>query len=321
MLNFKKTNKMQKISWLTKNSTYFFGVMFVVFQFLLAKNAYTQSDTLYMPVKKPIVIHNYSEIFKKRYWNFLIRPLVSIQKGKVYKDSEYSLSILSAPGVQFGWMINFGLPKRFSLQTGANIELNYFSYHLTMQKSNAYYSIAENQKSTYINYWAIVLPVYASYRIPVYNKKHNLFFDVKAGLDIKWGGLFGLEESSKQYDFNNNYVYTFYVNKNLDNLKISGQNKFSASVVAAVGVNYILKNQRILNFQITGSFNPVIKNDFGTVTFFPDYPYKKVIPFNNYISTLGFEINYLFTKYPKRQKGFKASLKEEYRSKPIRELR
>lgn len=297
------------------------GVMLVFIAFFFTQKSYAQIDTTFLPSKKQVVAHNYSEIFKKRYWNFLIRPLVSIQKGKVYQDSEYSLAIRSAPGVQFGWMMNFGLPKRFSIQSGLNVELNYFSYHLKMQKSNSYFSISENKKATYINYWALVLPVYVSYRIPVYNKKNNLFFDIKTGLDIKWGGLFFLEDKSLQYDYRNNYVYTFYLNKNDKNLKTSGQTKFSTSVVAAVGVNYILKNQRILNFQITGSFNPVLKNDFGTVTFFPDYPYKKVVPFNNYISTLGFEINYLFTKYPKRQKGFKATLKDEYRRKPVREMK
>lgn len=313
---------MQKISRLTKNSTYFLGVMFVVFQFFLAKNAYAQSDTLFMPPKNPLVIHNCSDIFKKRYWHLFIRPLVSIQKGTIYKDNDFYFAIKSAPGFQFGGNVSFGLPKRFALETGFNVEVNYFKFENGIRQNFVLNNVGMMTKINSFNLLAFIIPVYCSYRIPIYNKKNNFFIETKLGLDLKLGQPQPTTSEDYAQLSDSSFLFVSYINKgwNTQNLQKTNHPQFSASIVSGIGFNFILKNQRILHFQIIGTYNPFI-NDNGTITFVPDSPYEKVIPFRNYINTLGFELNYRFTKYPKRQKGFKASLKEEYRSKPIRELR
>lgn len=296
-------------------------LLWVLLLFYFAK-ATAQQDTIYNLEKSAKIYqpNNYDDIFKKRYWHLFIRPLVSIQKGTIYKDNDFCFAVKSAPGFQFGGNISFGIPKRFALETGFNVEVNYFNYYASTRK-NYYNGNAEsNAFSNDLNYLGFIAPIYVNYRIPINNKKNNFFIEAKLGFDLKYGITSKLWVSNYAEMPDSFFLFTSYINKGGNDPKIGVKYSVSASIVAGIGFNFILKNQRILHFQIIGTYNPFI-NDNGTITFVPDSPYEKVIPFRNYINTLGFELNYRFTKYPKRQKGFKASLKEEYRRKPVRELK
>lgn len=261
--------------------------------FILFFNSTSNAQTAYIEVK-----HNYSEIFKKRYWNFFIRPLVSFQKGNYYKDKDFSFSLKSAPGFQFGWMMNFGLPKHFAIQTGINVEVNYIHIVYSVREDFFRKNIASVFNERTDNFLGFVLPVYLSYKIPFYNKNNNFFIEPKIGIDIKYGSSSKVSSESYSIIDDTLLLQTAFLNKGWDNNKIGTGYRLTASFVVGCGFNFILKNQRILNFQFFGTYNPFIK-DYGTMTFIPGSPYEKKIPFRYHYNSLGFELNYLFTKYPK----------------------
>ncbi|MGB0886097.1 MAG: hypothetical protein ACPGR5_06700 [Chitinophagales bacterium] len=270
----------------------------LVWIFCLTFSSFSYAQEVEYATEKSVVKHNYEQIFKKRYWNFFIRPLMSIQKGVYYKDDNLLFRLNPAPGFQFGGMINFGLPKHFSIQTGLNIEVNYFSFMYRMEENYMFNNFLVDTKISWFNYMAYVLPIYAGYKIPFSNKKNNFFIETKLGFDLKFGGasLYSSESYSGVPGDPNTKLLVFLTN-DWSNPKFGRNMQFTSSIVAAIGFNYILKDQRVINFQIIGSYNPFIV-DKGTITFLPDTQQEKIIPFRNYFNTLGLEINYMFSKRP-----------------------
>lgn len=254
--------------------------------------------------------HYYPDIFKKKYWNFFIRPSITFQNFQRYRYNDFSFNLKPTEGYQFGWNINIGLPKQFSIQIGVNAELSYFDYRIT---GNLYgQGIMSNNNVKDIVFIGYIVPVYVCYRIPVYNAKRNFFIEPKLGFDV----TFGASSSWTDDYYNMNWTTgtitrTVSLDKGEHNPKI-GVYRFSASIVIGIGFNFILKNQRVLNVQVMGTYNPFI-NDYGTVTFMPNSPEAKTIPFRYQYNSLGIEINYLFTKYPKHSSKRKR-LQNEYRN-------
>jgi len=153
--------------------------LFIILFLVCALSSKAQSDTIQFNPQEPI--HNYSEILKKRYWNFFIRPLVSFQKGNYYKDKAFSFSLKPALGFQFGWMMSFGLPKHFAIQTGINVEINYIRINYSVREGYFMQSQPSNFNEKALSYFGFILPVYLSYRIPINNQKHSFFVEPKIG--------------------------------------------------------------------------------------------------------------------------------------------
>lgn len=276
-------------------NSYRFLAVWVLF-LCFSNVAYTQTLKSSKLITKELVKHDFEQIFKKTYWNFVFRPSMSIQKGVYYKDDDFLFNLKPAPDLTFGWMINIGLPKHFFIQTGINYNIKYVRYSYRLRENVFNENIEVGSRTRFSNYNGYVLPIYTGLNIPIISLKNNFFIQPKIGLDINFGvpvAYEGVFLSGALDDPNTEqlvFLTSYYYNPQL-------KPKFSASFVAGIGFNYILKDQRIINFQIIGSYNPFIV-DKGAMTFLPGTTQEKVIPFRNHFNSLGFEVNYLFSKRP-----------------------
>lgn len=228
----------------------------------------------------------------------MFRSQIVFQKGNYYKDDDFMFSLKTTHGFQFGWMINIGLPKHFFLQTGINYELMNLKYKYFIREGVFKNNFEVDSRSTFHSYNTYVLPIYTGYNIPIKTKKNSFFIQPKIVVDLKYGigGIYIVDTYIGELNAPNTFLISSL--SNYENNPLNGvKHEFSASFVAGIGFNYILKDQRIINFQIIGSYNPFIV-DKGEMIFLPGTSQEKIVPFRNYFNSLGFEMNYLFSKRP-----------------------
>jgi hypothetical protein len=196
-----------------------------------------------------IARHEYSDVFKRHYWNFMVRGGVGFQKGKIYKDDNISFTLKPAEVFQFGWMINFALPKRFSVQTGVNFEIGYERFRYYIRENFYKENIVLNNPNDdrHFHYRSLVIPLYFCYRIPIPNKATPFFFEPKIVVDIKYMGAGFVIVNDILQSLNRNDSYpAIHLEQGTKSSYAGGKRDvLSASLVVGLGFNFFSKNREL----------------------------------------------------------------------------
>jgi len=287
-------------------------------------------DSMVVNKKAPF---DYDQIFSTNYWNFFVRPSVTFATPVHFSHSPLQFETMPSPAVTFGWMYQINFKEswgkksneltiaekqktcthlnRWGIQTGISISLywNSFNYSLPASYSGVGMNFGAPQKLK--DEQVLSIPVYAVYKLPLYDKCNSWLATFKLGIDInievgnsfQYSDIIGEPNGS-----NNKTVFEFY-----QQTTFRGYTAYP-SLHASAGFNYIMPNKKMLNLQIVGSYAPSYSEQ-GTFTFMPGTPQEVGGTSIRRLNYIGFELDYIFTRVRHMKKA-----KPGYRIPPIKNL-
>jgi hypothetical protein len=279
---------------------------------LMSTSQLRAQDSMELTRKSPF---DYEQIFSTNYWNFFIRPGIIPTTNAHFSNPAVQFWQMPAPTVSFGWLYqvnfkqawlkrsndlkitpnNFNAEKfsRWGIQTGVFMSLywNYFNYSVPASYSGVGMNFGAPQKLKDEEIYSI--PIYGVYKLPINDKSNSLIADFKWGVDLNIQGGDGYFEYSdiigEPNGQNNKTVFDFkqfYPNKLI---------LFYPSFHASVGINYVLPNKKMLNFQVVANYSPFYKEQ-GDFTFMPGTPQEIDGTCTRRLNNIGIELNYIFTR-------------------------
>jgi hypothetical protein len=244
-----------------------------------------QDDT---PILKQHNKYDYEQIFSTNHWNFFVRPSIALTAPYHFTAPGLDFKFQSAsPDVMFGWMYQFNFKKWWGIQTGIGIEPGWIRFGYL--NSVAYNGIRNDGTNYTVPYnFLLSLPLYAVYRLPLYDKHNSWLLDFKLGADIRY-----IQSSWLEYDGYQGrpgaISFQFF------HFEILHPGIVDAVFHLSVGAQYILPNKKLIEFSIIGGYAPFYTIN-PTYSFNTGYPREVDGSFSRTYGYLGFELNYIFTR-------------------------
>jgi hypothetical protein len=269
--------------------------LWICLQYFCCSSLMAQSDDMPIPRQKK---YDYEQVFSTNHWNFFVRPGVALTNPYYFSRPGVNFRIYPAPNLMFGWMYQFNFKKRWGIQTGVSIEWGWirFSYLITSA-----YSGTPLDGTTPFNigtYGFLSVPLYAVYRLPLYDRHHSWLAEFKLGVDLKYGGLY----------------YDSYGTIGSSNIEFNANRTFNPTLHVSAGIEYILPNKKLLQFSIIGSIAPIYTGQYS-YSLAIGTPKEIDGSFSRTYSYLGFELNYIFTRVRHMKKA-----RPGYTVEPIKDL-
>lgn len=238
--------------------------------------------------------YDYEQILSTDHWNFFIRPASALNLPYHIHQTGLDFKFPSShPDLAVGWVYLFHLPRHWGIQTGLAVEQQWYRENWISQKSfNGLYDDRFSQIFT--NITTLSLPIYAAYRLPLFDKHNSWLLDFKFGVDIRY---------TPKWNPSGNSAVQLSTSGTSD-FDIRGAQSINSAVHAAIGSQYILKNKHLLELSLSYTAAPFYRQTehylFNSTNQTPVSG-----SFARSYSYLGLEINYVFTnvrhmKEPKR---------------------
>jgi hypothetical protein len=239
--------------------------------------------------------YDYDRIFSTNHTNFLLRFDVVPGVTTGFHQPDLGLLVKSRGGIQIGWVYQINFYHRWGFQTGLRAGVDADNTEFFISKK---YSLLPNDNSfgqnSLIGIAAIYLPLDACYYVPFHDLNKHWLANFKLGTDLTYGTS----------TFGTTTWIDYPTNTTLATLNITNGNtraKFFASFHATAGINYILPNKKILNFQVIGNWSPLFRNTYH-YSFLPGSSKEIDGSYTRTFSYIGFELNYILTNPYKMKK-------------------
>jgi Outer membrane protein beta-barrel domain len=238
-------------------------------------------------------LFDHDQIFSTFHWNFFVRPGVAFASPYHFSQPGLDFRLSPAPDLMVGWIGHINFNKNWAVQAGIGIEQTWIKFSYLNAKS---FNTFRNDGTTYTypSVFFLSVPIYAVYRLPLYDKHNSWLADFKLGVDLKYGG--SLYEEVSSYNGSTNSSYNF-----IDFTYIS-KNTFHPSFHFSAGFQYILPNKKILEFSVMTNVDPFFSKS-GQVSFGTGSLQEVNRNFSTTYSYLSFELNYVFTRVSHMKKA------------------
>jgi hypothetical protein len=216
--------------------------------------------------------------------------------------------------VIFGWMYQFNFKKWWGIQTGINFEMRWFSFNYYIPASYTGSTADGAPQHLPANGGGIMpsLPLYAVYRLPLYDKHNSWLLNFRLGARLRY-----IPSSYSEYGGTGATPGSFFYS-NIDFYTIN-PDLLDVVLHGSIGVQYILPNKKLIEISMVGSYAPIFKENFS-YTFNPGKPTQVTGGFSEHYGYLGIELNYVFTRV-RHMKPARPGYTVEPIKKPIKKLR
>ena len=259
----------------------------ICLQYVFFSGLQAQSEDMDLPRHKKL--YDYEQIFSSSHWNFFVRPSMMLTAPYHYTQPGLDFRFQAVhPDLMCGWMYEFNFKKWWGIQTGFAIDHSWVRTGYLNAK--AYNGIRDDgtNYSYSNNFLVLTLPIYAVYRLPLYDMHHSWLLDFKLGVDIRYIDSYKLwYDSYEGLPGTNSYQFVDFT---LYNPRI-----VDAIFHLSAGTQYILPNKNLLEFSLIGGYAPFYRQS-AYYSFSVGTPQEVDGSFSRTYGYLGFELNYVFTR-------------------------